>query len=75
MASSKVGAGRYADQLNKKVYTVDHLKREIVGEEEVDPELAEPVEELLTHLSEAAHSYAARYFKEPFGASGICEVI
>jgi len=31
MACSKIDSGRYLDQLNKKIYTIDHLKREITS--------------------------------------------
>ena len=70
MTCSKVSPGKYLDQHNKKAYTVDHLNRQIISEEDAEVALAEPVQELLTHLSESAHTYASKYFKDPFGASG-----
>jgi hypothetical protein len=58
MSCSKVGAGRYIDQNNKKIYTVDHFKGEIIAEEDTTVELVESVEELLSHLSKSSLKYA-----------------
>jgi len=34
MSCCKVSPSRYIDQVNKKVYTVDHLKGEIINSED-----------------------------------------
>jgi len=47
MGCSKVGHGRYIDQFNKKIHTVDHLKGEIITSEHTEIELVEQVDELL----------------------------
>lgn len=39
MAVSKVEPSRYIDQSSKKIYTVDHLKGEIVSVEEAKVDL------------------------------------
>jgi len=44
MACSKIAPARYLDQLNKKIYTVDHLNGEILSTEETTLELIESVE-------------------------------
>ena len=75
MSCSKVGAGRYIDQNNKKIYTVDHFKGEIIAEEDTTVELVESVEELLSHLSKSSLKYAQTYYKEPFGTHGTFEFI
>lgn len=71
MAVSKVEPGKYLDQVNKKIYTVDHVKAEIVAVEDAIVELVDSVEELLKHLSSDAAKYAEKYYKEPFGSHGI----
>jgi hypothetical protein len=43
MNSSKVSAGRYVDQVAKKIYTVDHIKGEIISMEDHDHALVESV--------------------------------
>jgi hypothetical protein len=63
MSVCRVGPSRYIDQHSKKIYTVDHLKREIVGTEDTAVELIESVEELLKLLSVAAEKYTATYYK------------
>jgi hypothetical protein len=50
-ACCKVAPGRYLDQANKRTYTVDHLRNEVVAVEETPVDLVESVEELLAHLS------------------------
>ncbi len=57
MACCKVAPGRYLDQASKRIYTVDHLRNEVVNVEETTVELVDSVEELLTHLSEATGKY------------------
>lgn len=71
MAVSKVEPGRYLDQANKKIYTVDHVKAEIVAVEDATVELVDSVEELLNHLTSDAAKYVEKYYKEPFGSHGI----
>ncbi|EFX59852.1 hypothetical protein DAPPUDRAFT_346791 [Daphnia pulex] len=63
MTCSKVGAGRYLDQANKKIYTIDHLKGEVISVEDTTVELVDSVEELLSHLSQAAAKYTEKYYK------------
>lgn len=70
MSCSKLESGRYLDQANKRIYTVDHLRGEIISVEETTVELVDSVEELLTHLSAASAKYAETYYKEPFGSHG-----
>jgi hypothetical protein len=43
MACSKLAPGRYLDQANKKIYTVDHVKGEVVGVEETTVDLVDSV--------------------------------
>lgn len=63
MSVCRVAPSRYVDQHSKKIYTVDHLKGEIVATEDAKPELDGPVEELLNVLSAAAAKYTATYYK------------
>lgn len=58
MAVSKVEPGKYLDQVNKKIYTVDHVKGDIAAVEDATVELVDSVEELLNHLSSDAAKYA-----------------
>lgn len=70
MNCSKIEPGRYLDQANKKIYTVDHLKAELIAAEDTTVDLVDSVEELLTHLSRDAAKYTEKYYKEPFGSHG-----
>lgn len=53
----------YIDQLNKKIVTVDYLKGELLKIEDTTLKLADPVEKLLRHLSEAISNYVNKYYK------------
>lgn len=44
MAASKEGPSLYVDQFERKVYTVDHAKSEIVHSEDVAIDLPETVQ-------------------------------
>lgn len=71
MTCSRVAPNKYLDQFHKKIYTVDHLKGEIIAAEDTTVDLVDSVEELLNHLSESAAKYAAKYFRDPYGSNGM----
>lgn len=63
MKVAKDANGNYLDQLSKKSYQIDHLKKSITNENDAELELPEPVIELLEILSKKLSTYVDKYYK------------
>jgi hypothetical protein len=72
MAKNRVGENQYIDQSNEKVYTVDHIKLEIIHANNTAVDLPPEVKELVRHISAEVQGYVDRYFRIPNGFQGEC---
>lgn len=70
MPNSKVGPNQYISQNKQQVYSVDHIKLEILSVQNTEVELVPEVKELIKHLSNEVQAYVDKYYKTPNGSQG-----
>ena len=70
MSNCKVADNQYIDQKKQKIYTIDHIKQEVLSIQDTQVDLVPEVKQLVKHLSTEVQAYVDKYFKTPNGSQG-----